>query len=91
MLTIETTKLEISKELKNKIDIICRFENVKPIYENGSIQNIKNTNIAYVSPHIITINKIKYLFFNNSNDIFINNYNEKIKIKDLKAHIKQNK
>ena len=91
MLTIETTKLEINKELKSKIDIICRFENVKPIYENGSIQNIKNTNIAYVSPHIITINNIKYLFFNNSNDIFINNYNEKIKIKDLKDHIKQNK
>ena len=88
MLTIETTKLEISKELKSKIDIICRFENVKPIYENENIQNIKNTNIAYVSPHIITI---KYLFFNNSNDIFINNYNEKIKIKDLKDHIKQNK
>ena len=91
MLTIETTKLEISKELKSKIDIICRFENVKPIYENENIQNIKNTNIAYVSPHIITINNIKYLFFNNSNDIFINNYNEKIKIKDLKDHIKQNK
>lgn len=91
MLTIETKKLEISKEIKNKIDIICRFENVKPIYENGSIQSIKNTNIAYVSPHIITINKIKYLVFNNSNNVFINNYNEKIKIKDLKDHIRQNK
>lgn len=60
MLTIETKELEISDKLKRKVEMICRFTNTKAKIENGSIQSIKNTNIAYVKPHVITIKNNEY-------------------------------
>lgn len=57
MLTIE------SKELKRKVEKICKFACGKPTITNGNIQNIKVTNIAYVRPHIININNTDYLMF----------------------------
>ena len=32
MLTIETKELNISEELKKKVDMICKFDYVKPTY-----------------------------------------------------------
>ena len=45
MLTIETKELEISVELKRKVDMICKFACVKPTITNGNIKSIKETNI----------------------------------------------
>ena len=90
MLTIETTELEISENLKKKVDMICKFACVKPKYKNGNIKSIKNTNIAYVRPHIITIKNNEYLIFEECDDIYVNSYNEKIKFKDLENYIKSN-
>ena len=56
MLTIETKELNISEELRKKVDMICKF--------------------AYVKPHIITINKIDYLMFDECDDIYINGYDK---------------
>jgi len=50
MLEIEEKKLIVSVELKRKIEIICRFASAKPLFFNGSIINIKGTNIAYLKP-----------------------------------------
>lgn len=60
MLTIETKELEISDKLKRKVEMICRFTNTKAKIENESIESIKNTNIAYVKPHVITIKNNEY-------------------------------
>ena len=68
MLTIETKELNISEELKKKVDMICKF--------------------VYVKPHIMTINEIDYLMFDECDDIFINGYEKKIKFKDLLEYIK---
>ena len=70
MLTIKTKELNISEELKKKVDMICKF--------------------AYVKPHIIIINKIDYLMFDECEDIYINGYDKKIKFKDLLEYIKSN-
>ena len=61
MFEIETKELKISEELGRKIDIICRFACVKYEFIPGNIKSIKNTNIAYVKPHIL---KVKGLFGN---------------------------
>lgn len=90
MLTIETTELEISENLKKKVDMTCKFACVKTKYKNGNIKSIKNTNIAYVRPHIITIKNNEYLIFEECDDIYVNGYNEKIKFKDLENYIKSN-
>ncbi|HJJ17052.1 MAG TPA: hypothetical protein OIM63_03050 [Bacilli bacterium] len=55
---------------------------------NGNGKSIKNTNIAYVKPHIVKINNINYLLFDNSNYIFINGYDKKIEFKDIENYIK---
>lgn len=88
MLTIETKELEISVELKRKVEMICKFACAKPTITNGDIKSIKGTNIAYVKPHIIKVNNIDYLMFDECDDIFINGYNKKIKFKDFEAYIK---
>lgn len=72
MLTIETKKLEISEKIKRKVEMACRFTNTKAIYQNGSIQSIKNTNIAFIRPHIIRIKNVDYLMFDDSDYIFVN-------------------
>ena len=91
MLTIETKPLKISDELKKKIEMICKFVSVKPTFTNGDIKSIKNTNIAYVRPHIVEINNINFLVFDNCDDIFINGYDERIKFKDFEAYLKTHK
>jgi len=90
MLTIETKELKISEEIKRKVEMICRFSNVKYELLNGNIKSIKNTNIAYVKPHILKVNNNDYLIFEDCDYVFINGYNKKIKFKDLEEYIKKN-
>ena len=87
---IETKQLNISDELKRKVKLICRFANVDYTLTNGNIKSIKNTNIAYVRPHILRVKETDYLIFEECDDIFINGYKEKIKFKDLEEYIKAN-
>ena len=87
-MTIETKELKISEELKRKVEMVCRFANVKYTIINGNIKSIKNTNIAMIKPHIVKIKGIDYLIFDDCNDIFINGYKEKIKFKDFEEYIK---
>ena len=54
-MTIEIIELKISEELKRKIEIVCRFANVKYNIINENIKSIKNTNIVIVKTHIIKI------------------------------------
>ena len=86
----EVKELEFDKEVLKRLLMICRFACVKPTIKQGSIINIKGTNIAYVSPHIITIKENNYLIFNGSDTLFINDYSKSIKVKDLEVHIKTN-
>ena len=62
-MTIKTKKLIISEELRKKVDMVCRFACVKYELINGSIINIKSTNIAYTKPHILKVNGNDYLLF----------------------------
>ena len=88
MLTIETKKLEISDKSNRKVEMVCRFTNTKANIENGCIKRIKETNVAYVRPHVIIIKNNKYLMFEESDYIFINGYEKKIMFIDLENYIK---
>lgn len=72
MFEIETKNLKINNELNRKIDIICRFACVKYEFIPGNIKSIKNTNIAYVKPHISKVKDNDYLIFEDSENVFIN-------------------
>ena len=90
MFEIEDKELSISDELNRKIDKICIFACVKYDFIPGNIKSVKNTNIAYVKPHILKVNGNDYLIFENYDIVFKNGYNEKIRLCDLENYLKIN-
>ncbi len=89
MVNITKKELEIDNELKNKIEFICSFCNTTPTIINGNIRKINKTNLNYIEPHRIIIKGITFLAFNYSNEIFVENLSNRVKISDLEAFIKQ--
>ena len=89
MVTITKKELEIDNELKNKIEFICSFCNTTPTIINGNIRKVNKTNLNYIEPHRIIIKGITFLAFNYSNEIFIENSSNRIKLSDLETYIKQ--
>ena len=88
MVNIIKKELEIDEVIKNKIDFICNFTNTKPKYITGNLRQVNLTNLVYCEPHRAIINGITYLFFNNSDEIYVDNLNNKLLLKELENHIK---
>lgn len=89
MVNITKKELEIDNELKNRIEFICSFCNTTPTIINGNIRKINKTNLNYIEPHRIIIKDITFLAFNYSNEIFVENLSNKIKLSDLETFIKR--
>ena len=87
MVTIKNEKIEMEEALKNKIEFICSFCGTTPTIYNGSIKMIEHTNLQYVEPHRIIIKDITFLAFNYSNDIYIKNLSNKIKLTELENYL----
>ena len=83
--------LEIEESLSKRIKSILQFTNNKADIINGNVISIENTNIAYIEPHKLVINDITYLFFNNSQDVYINTLEQSITITEFQNYIKSNK
>ena len=79
----------MDNELKNKIEFICSFCNTTPTIINGNIRKVNKTNLNYIEPHRIIIKGITFLVFNYSNEIFMENLSNRIKLSDLETFIKQ--
>ena len=90
MVNIIKEELSLEESLRKKIEFICDFTNNKPIIINGSIRKIDKTNLTYIEPHRIIINNTTFLAFNYSNEIFIENLSNKIKLSELEDYIKAN-
>ena len=88
MVNIIKEEISLEESLKKKIEFICDFNNTKPTIINGSIRKIDRTNLTYIEPHRIIINNITFLVFNYSNEIFIENLSNKIKLSELEDYLK---
>ena len=88
MVNIIKEEISLEVSLKKKIEFICEFAKVQPTIINGSIRKIDKTNLTYIEPHRIIINNITFLAFNYSNEIFIENLSNKIKLSELENYIK---
>ena len=88
MVNIIKEELPIEESLKKKLELICEFSNTNMQIINGSIRKIDRTNLIYVEPHRILINDITFLAFNYSNEIFIENLCNKMKLSDLEDNKK---
>ncbi len=88
MVNIIKEEITIEESLKRKIEFICEFAKTTPTIINGNIRKIDKTNLTYIEPHRIIIKGINFLAFNYSNEIFIENLSNKIKLSDLEDYIK---
>ena len=89
MVNIIKEEISLEESLKKKIEFICEFAKVKPTIINGNIRKIDKTNLTYIEPHRIIINNTTFLAFNYSNEIFIENLSNKIKLSELEDYLKQ--
>ena len=87
MVNIIKQEVVIEESLKKKLELICEFSNATLKIINGSIRKIDRTNLTYVEPHRIIINDITFLAFNYSNEIFIENLSNKIKLSEFIQNI----
>ena len=87
MINIIKQEIPIDESLKKKLEFICDFCNTTPTFINGSIRKIDKSNLVYVEPHRVIINNIMFLVFNYSNDVYIKNFGNKIKINELEDYL----
>lgn len=83
MLDIIVKKIEIDDTIKTRISLICNLAHVKPVFHNRSLQKINHSNLVYVEPHRIDVKNITILAINYSNEVYINNIHNKLKLVDL--------
>ncbi len=88
MVNIIKQEIDIEESIKKKISLICDFCNTKPTFIKGSIRKIDRTNLTYLEPHRIIIKNITFLIFNYSNEIFIENLSNKMKLSELEKYLK---
>ena len=88
MIKIIKEEIEIDESLVSRLNVICDFCNTTFRIENGSIRKIDHTNLTYIEPHRIIINNTTFLAFNYSNEIFIENLSNKIKLSELEDYLK---
>ena len=81
-------KLDIDEKLEKKINNLLKFNNIKAKLKQGSIISLTNTNVAYIEPHTLEINEITYRFFNDCEDVYINDLSRSIPLKELERFIK---
>ena len=82
-------ELQFEEGLKQRLEFICEFSRVTPTFINGSIRKIDKTNISYIEPHRVIIKNTTFLVFNYSNDVYISNLANKIRLSELEEYLKK--
>ena len=88
-LKIIKQELQFEESLKQRLEFICEFSKVTPTFINGSIRKLEKTNLTYIEPHKVIIKSITFLVFNYSNDVYISNLTQKIKLSELEEYFKK--
>ena len=88
MLNIIKEKLDLSPDLKKKINWASKYTSTTITLEKGHLIKLEPTNLAYVDPHKVIINNYTFLFFNGIDDFYINNLKEKHNLSELENYFK---
>lgn len=88
MVNVIKQEVRMEESLRKRLEFICEFCKVKSTIINGNLRMIDKTNLTYLEAHRIIINGITFLAFNYSNEIFIENLNNKIKLSELENYLK---
>ena len=82
-------ELRFEENLKKRLEFICEFSKVTPTFVSGSIRKIEKTNVYYIEPHRVIVKDITFLVFNYSNDVYISNLVNKIRLSELEEYLKK--
>ena len=88
MINIIKQEITFDESLRQRLEFICEFSHTTPNFINGYIYKVARTNLSYVEPHKIIIKGVTFLAFNYSNEIYIKNLSQKIKISELEDYLK---
>ena len=88
MVNIIKQEVVIEESLKKKLELICEFAKTTPTIINGRIRKINRTNLTYIEPNRIIIKDKTFLIFNYSNEVFIENLSNKIKLSEFEDYLK---
>ena len=88
MVNIINEELPIEESLRKKLELICEFAKTTSKIINGNIRKIDRTNLTYIEPNRIIIKNKTFLIFNYSNEVFIENLSNKIKLSELEDYLK---
>ncbi len=85
MINIIKQEITIEESLKQRLEFICEFSHATPTFINGKVDK---TNLSYIEAHKIIIKGTTFLAFNYSNEIYIKNLSQKIKLSELENYLK---
>ena len=85
MINIVKKKINMSDELKTKINWSFKFNKKSYQIIEGYLRIVEHTNLAYVEPHKVIIDNQLYLFFNEH--FYLGNLNNKIPLSELSEYI----
>ena len=88
MLNIIKEKLDLSPDLKKKIDWAKNYTSTPITLKKGHLIRLEPSNLAYVDPHKVIINDYTFLFFNGVDTFYINNLNDKHNLSELEKYFK---
>ena len=89
MLNIVKEKLELSPDLRKKINWASKYTSTSITLEKGALIKLEPTNIAYVDPHKVINNNNNSLFFNGVDCFYINSINDKYEFLGLETMFKK--
>ena len=88
MLNIIKEKLDLSPDLKKKIDWAKNYTSTPITLEKGHLIRLEPSNLAYVDPHKVIINDYTFLFFNGVDTFYVNTLNDKHNLSELEKYFK---
>ena len=87
MINIVKKKINMSDELKAKINWSCKFNKKSYQIIEGYLRIVEHTNLAYVEPHRVIIKNNLYLFFNEHDYFYVRDLRTKYPLSKLQEYI----
>ena len=87
MINIIKKKINMSDELKAKINWSCKFNKKSYQIIEGYLRIVEHTNLAYVEPHRVIIKDKLYLFFNEQDYFYIDSLENKYPLSKFNEYI----
>ena len=88
MFNIIKEKLDLSPDLKKKINWAKNYTSASITLQKGYLIRLEPSNLAYVDPHKVIINDYTFLFFNGIDTFYVNNLNEQHNLSELEKFFK---